>query len=145
MFRENQTRGCVLKAEETVVGHKETLDCLKTQTAQGKLRTELKNEVSDKARLCTSRCGGILKACYCGSKANVVEQEAVFRVRSRVPRDQSSCCGEILLFLPFLNCNKTVPKSGEERNQTGGEGQNSGKVHFIKVGRDFLLRSEVIL
>lgn len=86
----------VLQVEE-LVGHKETLDCLKTQTAQGKLHTELKSEVFDKALLCISRRGGILKACCCCSKANVMEQEAVFRVRSRVPNARSSHRGEILL------------------------------------------------
>ena len=30
MFRENQSVGCVLRAEETAVGHKIT-ECLKTQ------------------------------------------------------------------------------------------------------------------
>ena len=30
-FRENQTIGCVLKAEEIVVRHKEIINCLKTQ------------------------------------------------------------------------------------------------------------------
>ena len=47
------------KAEETVVGHKEITDCLKT--AQGKLHTELKDAFFDKAVLYTSRCGGVLR------------------------------------------------------------------------------------
>lgn len=105
MLRDNQTRGCVLEAEETVDGHKETLDCLKTQTAQGKLHKELKNEVFDKALLCTSRGRGILKACLLLHQSNGVEQEASSEIRSRVPSAGSSHCGGKLLFLPFLNCN----------------------------------------
>lgn len=96
MLRENQTRGCVLEAEETVDGPKETLGCLKTQTAQGKLHTELKNGVLDKALLCTSRGGGILKAWLLPHRSNGVEQEASSDIRSSVPSAGSSHCSSYL-------------------------------------------------
>lgn len=50
VLRENQTRGHVLKQKEIVTGNKKTLSCLKTQIAQGKLHSGLKNEVPDKAK-----------------------------------------------------------------------------------------------
>lgn len=128
-----------------MVGRKESIHCLKTQTAQGKLHIELKNELCDKALLCTSRGGGILKAHFCSATANVVEQ-IVFRDQEQSPQCQEhSQCGGILLFLPFLNYNIKVPKSGEERIRQQEKGENSGKVHCIKVERNFLHHSEVIL
>lgn len=98
MFRENHTRGGVLEAEETVDGRKETLDCLKTRAAQGqgKSHTELKDEVFDKALLCTSRGGGILKACLLLHQSNGVEQEASSEIRRRVPSAGSSHCSSYL-------------------------------------------------
>lgn len=138
MLRENQTRGCVLEAEETVVGHKETLDCLKTQTAQGKLHSELKNEVFHKALLCTSRGGGILKACLLLHQSNGVEQEASSAIRS-------SHCGGKLLFLLSLNGNKKYLNWERKRPRRQERGKNSRKVHFIKVGRNVLLHLEMIL
>lgn len=56
---------------------------------------QLKNDVFDIALFCTSRCGGILKACCCCTKANVVEKEAVFRDQEQSPYCQEpSCCEE---------------------------------------------------
>lgn len=88
MFRQNPTR-CVLKAEETVVGQKGTINCWKTQIKK-KLHIKLKNEVFDRALLCTSRCGAILKPISAVTTANVVEQAAVFRGQERSPSNVGS-------------------------------------------------------
>lgn len=121
-----------------MAGHKEALDCLKTQTAQGKMQTELKNEVFHKALLCTSRGGGILKACLLLHQSNGVEQKASSEVRS-------SLCEGKLLFPPFLNGNKKYLNWERKSPRWQERGENSRKVHFIKVGRDILLHLEMIL
>lgn len=67
-------------------------------------------------------------------------------IRSGVPNARSKVAvGKVRLFLPFLNCNEKAPKSGEERIRQQERGQNSETFHFIKVGRNFLLHSEMTL
>lgn len=66
-----------------MAGHKETIDCLKTQTAQGKLDTELKSDDFNKELFCTSSCGGILKAHRGTNKKQSSE------IRGRIPNARS--------------------------------------------------------
>lgn len=83
-------QGVDLKQKRLWLGIRGLLIAGRHRQIKKKLHIELKNEVFDRALLCTFRCGAILKPISAVTTANVVEQAAVFRGQERSPSNVGS-------------------------------------------------------
>lgn len=79
-----------LKQKRLWLGIRKLLIAGRHRQIKKKLHIKLKNEVFDRALLCTPRCRGILKPISAVTTANVVEQAAVFRGQERSPSNVGS-------------------------------------------------------
>lgn len=123
-----------------------------------KLHIELKNEVFDRALLCTSRCGrallctsrcgGILKPISAVTTANVVEQASVFRGQGRSPSNVGSKVTVGTFCPPYLSWTAIKQYLNVEREKKESDRRRGERILerflFIKVRRNFLLHSQLI-